>query len=340
LIAICTIEPATLKGEMMTSELRARMSRSMLLLILSASICGCSTVKPSSEYIKSLQQEALSGQIQSGALDVGRDCPTCNPDEAVFAQQIVDAEQRFASGCNGIPGAEASYRIIKTMIGPDNSLPGYQTFVANRMCQVAEKYQSCSAPEHRSVSVGENGTPAGALIGAIEECRAQNPSEADEILNRAIAQESESINRAVLAGDYAGAKPELRIYAALPRADRQRAEEWWATIADEESEAKAESRKTAAEVKNMVCDDTYFARNPETGYGSTVGGLNMRHGGHIGSDNPFDPLAKTDTKESRMATLMWELSNADEVSIADAQKMLQHAYAHAAKDPSYCGAAN
>jgi hypothetical protein len=322
----------------MTSQVRNRMSYGLLLLILSASICGCSTVKPSSEYLKTLQQEALSGQIQSGPLEVGRECPTCSPDEAVLAQQIVDAEQRFASGCKEIAGAEASYRIIKTMIGPDNSIPRYQTFVADRMCQVAEKYQRCAAPDHRLVPVAEDGAPAGALIGAIDECRAHNPDEADEILNRAIAQESESINRAVLAGDYNYAKPELRIYAALPRADRERAEEWRATIADEESDAKAESRKTAAQLKSMVCDETYFARNSENGYGNTLGGLNMRHGGRIGSDNPFDPMAKTDTKESRMATLTWELSNADEVSVGDAQKMLQRAYAHAAKDPTYCGA--
>jgi len=321
----------------MTSQVRARVRRVMLLLVLSGPICACSTVKPSSEYIKNLQQQALSGEIQSGALDVGRECPTCNPDETVLAQQIVDAEQRYRAGCKGTPAAEASYRIIKTMIGPDNSIPGYQTFIANRMCQVAEKYQRCAAPEHRSVAAGENGAPAGALIGAIEECRAHNPDEADEILNRAIAQESESINRAVLAGDLADARRELRIYAALPRADRQRADEWTSTIAAEEVAAKADSRKTAGELRNMVCDETYFVRNPETGYGSTLGGLNMRHGGRIGSDNPFDPLAKTDTRETRMATLSWELSNADEVSVGDAQKMLQRAYAHAAKDPSYCG---
>ncbi len=323
----------------MTSRVRRRISHGMLLLFLSATaaICGCSTVKPSTDYLKNLQQEALRGEVQTASLDVSRECPTCSPDEAIFAQQIVDAEQRFGAGCKGMPSAEASYRMIKTMIQPDNAIAGYKDFVANRMCQVAEKYQACAAPEHRAVAAGDSAAPAGALIAAIDQCRELNPGEADEILNRAIAQESESVNRAVLAGDYADAKPELRIYAALPRSNQQRAEEWRNSIADEESTAKALTAQTSAEIKSMVCDETYFVRNTETGYGNTVGGLNMRHGGRIGPDNPFVPVSKTDTKESRMATLTWELSNADEVSVTEAQKMLRNAYAHAAKDPSYCG---
>ena len=326
----------------MTPRVREHMSHGTLLLFLSASvaICGCSTIKPSTDYLKSLQQAALSGEVQSATLDVAHGCPACSPDEAIFAQQIVDAEQRFGAGCKGMPGAEASYRMIKAMMQPDNSIPGYKDFVGNRMCQVAEKYQTCAAPEHRAVAAGDSAAPAGALIAAIDQCREQNPGEADEILNRAIALESESINRSILAGDYADAKPELRIYAALPRSNQQRAEQWRTSIADEESAAKALTAHSSAEIKDMVCNDSYFVRNPETGYGNTVGGLNMRNGGRIGSDNPFEPVSRTDTKESRMATLTWELSNADEVSVTDAQKMLKNAYAHAAKDPSYCGGSN
>jgi hypothetical protein len=322
----------------MTLRIRERISRGTMLLLLGAAICGCSTVKPSTDYLKNLQQAALRGEIQSGTLDVAHECPTCNPDEAILAQQIVDAEQRFGAGCKEIPGAEASYRMIKATMQPDDLVPGYKNFVDNRMCQVAEKYQACAAPGHRVVSAGDTTGPAGALNAAIDQCREHNPAEADEIVNRAIALESESINRDVLSGDYADAKPELRIYASLPRSNRQRAEEWRTSIADEEFAAKTLSMQTSAELKAMVCDDSYFVRNPETGYGNTVGGLNMRKGGRIGSDNPFEPVSKIDTKESRMATLIWELSNADEISMADAQKMLQRAYARAAKDRSYCGA--
>jgi hypothetical protein len=324
----------------MTPRIRKRLSHGTMLLFIGAVFCGCSTVKPSTDYVRSLQQAALRGEVQSGPLDVAHECPICNPDEAIFAQQIVDAEQRFGAGCKEIPGAEASYRMIKAMMQSDDLVPGYKNFVDTRMCQVAEKYQACAAPEHRAVSVGDSTGPAGALIAAIDQCREHNPAEADEILNRAIAMESESINRAVLAGNYADAKPELRIYAALPRSNQQRAQEWRTSIADEEFAAKTLSAQTSAELKGMVCDDSYFVRNPETGYGTTVGGLNMRKGGRIGSDNPFWPVSKTDTKESRLASLIWELSNANEISMADAQKMLQRAYARAAKDPSYCGTAD
>lgn len=320
----------------MTPRIRKRLRHGTMLLFLGAAICGCSAAKPSNDYLKSLEQAAMRGEVQSGTLDVARECPTCSPDEAIFAQQIVDAEQRFGARCEEIPAAEASYRMIRTMMQPNDLVPGYQNFVDGRMCQVAEKYQACAAPGHRAVSAGDSTGPAGALNAAIDQCRAHNPSEADEIVNRAVALESESINRAVLSGDYADATPELRIYAALPRSSRQRAEEWRISIADEEVAAKTRSALTSTELKGMVCEDSYFVRNPETGYGNMVGGLNMRHGGRIGSDNPFEPVSKTDTKESRMASLVWELSNADEISTADAQKMLERAYARAARDPSYC----
>jgi len=325
----------------MRSRIRERFGRGLVLLVTCAAVWGgCATVKPSSDYVKNLQQAALRGEAQTGALEVAHECPTCTPDETVFAQQIVAAEQRFGAGCKGIAGAEASYRMIKAMIQPDNSIPGYSGFVANRMCQVAEKYQACAAPEHRELSAGDSAGLAAGLASAIAQCRETNPGEADEILNRAIAAESEAVSRALLSDDYANAKREWRIYAALPRSNKQRAEEWRVSIADEESSAHALHAKTSFELKGMVCDESYFVRNPETGYGVTVGGLNMRNGGRIGSDNPFEPVSKMDTRESRMATLTWELSNADEISMIDAQKMLLSAYQHAAKDPAYCGHAS
>jgi hypothetical protein len=88
----------------------------------------------------------------------------------------------------------------------------------------------------------------------------------------------------------------------------------------------------------MVCDDTYYVQNSETGYASMLGGLNMRRGGRIGPDNPFEQASKTDTKESRMAILSLALSNVEELPLADAREMLTKAYAHASTDKSYCGA--
>jgi len=85
----------------------------------------------------------------------------------------------------------------------------------------------------------------------------------------------------------------------------------------------------------MVCDEDYFVRNPETGYGTTVGGMNVRHGGRIGPDNPFVQISKSDTRESRMAVLTGELSDAEELPASDAQQRLQSAYQRATKDNSY-----
>jgi hypothetical protein len=320
-------------------QFRDRVPHGVLLLLLSASamVGGCSTsTSPSADYLKRLQQTAMRGEFAHPArVEVATECPACDPEETILAQHIVSAEQEFAAGCKGIPGAEASYRKIRTMMEPGNSIPQYESFVTNRMCQVAEQYQACTAPGHRLVPIGRATAPTGALTDAIEQCRESNPAEADEILNRAIAQESESINRAILAGDFADAKPELRLYAALPRSNQQRAEQWRTTIAGEESVQRAAAARTSAQVKNMVCDDSYYVRNPETGYAILVAGMNMRH--RIAPDNPLEHVSTTDTRESRMAVLSWELSNVEELSAADAREMLNEAYARASKDSSYCG---
>jgi hypothetical protein len=223
---------------------------------------------------------------------------------------------------------------------PSNSLPEYATYLANRMCQVVEQYQTCAAPPHRIVPIGDTASPAGALTAMVEQCRESNPAEADEILNRAIAQESESISGALMAGDFAAARRELSVYAALPHSNPQRADEWRNASADEERADKARSARTSAAVKSMVCDENYYVPNPDTGYLRVVGGMNMSHGGRIGPDNPFEQRAPNDTRESRMAMLAWELSNAEELSVSDAQRMLQSAYTRAAKDHSYCASSN
>src|SRR5271166_4001501 len=66
--------------------------------------------------------------------------------------------------------------------GTHQLLPEYGTHLATRMCQVAEQYQTCASPLHPIVPIGDNASPAGALIATIAECRKSNPTEADEIL--------------------------------------------------------------------------------------------------------------------------------------------------------------
>jgi hypothetical protein len=322
---------------------RDRLRRGALLLVLGAcaGLGGCSTIKPSTAYLIGLQQTAMHGGFAPGTeFDLAAQCPRCAPQETAFAQNIINAEQKFGAGCKGIADAEQSYRRVRALMDVRNSIPEYGTFVASRMCQVANQYQVCSTSPHRTVPAGDSADPAGAVTAAIEQCRVSNPAEADEILDRAIAQEGESVNRAVLAGDFASAKPELRVYAALPRSSKARAEEWHTTIASEESADKASNSRLYARIKSMVCDENYYAQNPDTGYAGVVGALNMSHGGRIGPDNPFEPVSQTDTRESRMAVLTWELSNSEELSASDAHQLLQGAYVRAAKDSSYCGTSN
>jgi len=309
------------------------------LLTAGAMSGGCSTARPSAtDYLKSLQQTAMQGDFaRTAAIDVATECPECNPEETAFAQHIVGAEQGFSAGCKGLPRAEASYRQVGTMMESANSIPEYATFVATRMCQVAEQYQICTAPGRRLTPIGDPIAPAGALVEAIDQCRRSNPAEADEILNRAIAQESEFINRAVMAGDLVNAKPELRVYSACPRSSKQRAQQWRATIAQEESAQREVAARISMQVKNMLCDDQYYARNPETGYPSVIAGMNLRHGGKIEADSSVEHLSETDAKETRMATLSWELSIADDLSADQARETLNQAYLRASKDPSYCG---
>jgi hypothetical protein len=327
----------------MMPQFHRRLGRGAFVLMLSAGtlMCGCSTTRPSIVYLKDLQQTAIRGGFASGAsVNVAAECPTCGPEETLLAENIVNAEEKFGAGCKGMPDAEASYRRVRSMMEPTNSIAEYRTYLAARMCQVADQYQGCTALPHRVVPIGSEATPAGALTGAIDQCRESNPAEADEILNRAIAQESESISHALMAGDFATAQREVGVYAALPRSNQQRADEWRNAIADEECAAKAVSARTSARVKRMVCDENYYVHNPDTGYLRTVGGMNMSHGGRIGPDNPFEAPAPNDTRESRMAVLTWELSSAEELSAIDAQRMLQSAYDRAAKDHSYCGSSN
>jgi hypothetical protein len=320
---------------------RIRRGAYTLLLGVSVTVYGCAAAKPSTAYLEGLQQAAMHGGLGPRMnVDVAGECPSCSPEETVFARNIINAEQKFGAGCNAVPDVEASYRRVRSTIDSRNSIPEYRAYVANRMCVVADQYQACTTSPRRVVPAGNSDDPASALTAAIDQCRASNPAEADEILNRAIAQEGESVNRAVLSGDYSIAKPELRIYAALPRSSKLRAEEWRNTIANEESADNAASTRLSARIKSMVCDENYYAQNSETGYANMVGALNMSHGGRIGPDNPFEPVSRTDTKESRMAVLSWELSGSEELSTTDARQMLQSAYDHAAKDSSYCSASS
>jgi hypothetical protein len=341
LTAPVSLNPASGKRGRMMPHFRDRARYAVLLLVLSACAIdgGCSAAKPSSsDYLKSLQQTAMRGEFaRTARVDISAECPACTPEDTIFAQNIVSAEQGFGAGCKGMPAAEASYRKIKTLMEPGNSSPEYETFVTTRRCQVAEQYQTCTAPGHRLVAIGDDLAPAGALVAAIDQCRESNSAEANEILNRAIAQESESINRAVLAGNFASAKPELRVYTALPRSSRQRAEQWRATIAAEESGQRDSAARTSAQVKSMVCDDHYYAHNQETDFATTVAGMNMRHGGKIESDDPVEHVSSTDAKETRLASLSWALSNVEELSASQAREMLNQAYARASKDRSYCG---
>src|SRR5271166_1466325 len=327
----------------MMPQFRRRLRRGAFVLMLGAItlVCGCSTTKPSIIFLKDLQQTAIRGGFASGArANAAAECPNCSPQETLLAENIVNAELKFGAGCKGIPDAAASYRQVRTMMEPTNSLPEYGTHLATRMCQVAEQYQTCASPLHPIVPIGDNASPAGALTATIAECRKSNPAEADEILNRAIAQESESISRALMAGDFATAQREVGVYAALPRSNQQRADEWRTAIADEEWADKAVSTRASARIRSMVCDENYYVHNPDTGYLRTIGGMNMSHGGRIGPDNPFEPPAPNDTRDSRMAVLSWELASAEELSVTDAQRMLQNAYNRAAKDHSYCGSSN
>jgi hypothetical protein len=309
------------------------------LLGATLALGGCSTIKLSTTYLKGLQQIAMQGGFAAGAsVDVAGECPSCSTEETVFAQNVINAEQKFGAGCKGVPDAEASYRSVRAMMNPQNSIPEYSAWVANRLCVVADQYQACSTSPGRVVPAGAGEDPAGALTAAIDECRVSNPAEADDILNRAIAEEGEFVNHAIMSGDYEIAKPELRIYAALPRSSELRAAEWRNTIAGEESADSTARSRISARIKSMVCDESYYAQNPDTGYVNMLGALNMSHGGKIGPDNPFEPVSKTDTKESRMAVLSWELSNSEELPTGDARQMLQSAYDRAAKDSTYCSA--
>jgi hypothetical protein len=323
----------------MMPQFRDRVCHGALLLVLGTSVAlsGCATTRNSADYLRNLQQSAMRGEFaRGGRVDVASICPACNPEEIIFAQNIVEAEQGFGTGCKGMPLAEDSYRKISATMGPINSIPEYQTFVAVRMCEVAEQYQTCTAPGYRVIPISTATAPAGALVAAIDQCRESNQGEANEILNRAIAQEGESVNRAILAGNFADAKPELRVYAALPRSSRQRAEQWRSTIAAEETAHGAAAVRTARQVRNMVCDERCILRNPETGYATIVPGMNLRHGGKIETDNPGEHVSATDAKEARMAMLGSELSNAEELSATEARDLLNQAYARASKDRSYC----
>src|ERR1700684_144609 len=109
-------------------RLRDRIRRGAYALLLGAALAlaGCFTVKPSTTYLKGLQQIAMQGGFAAGAsIDVVGECPSWGPEETVFAQNIIDAEQKFGAGCKGVPDAEASYRSVRAMMNPQNSIPEY-----------------------------------------------------------------------------------------------------------------------------------------------------------------------------------------------------------------------
>ena len=320
----------------MQHHLRVRIG-ALVLLTGCATLGGCSTVKPSTAYLNNLQQIAMHRGFASGARsDVYGECPSCSVGEAAFAQNIIDAELNYARGCGGVADAEANYQRVRAMMDPSNSTPAYQAFVSDRVCRIADRYQKCATSPERSIAAGDRNNPAGALTAAIDQCRMTNPAQADEILDRAIADKEDAINRALLSDDYATAARELRVYAALPRANQQRAEQWRSTIENEESADHATRKRIAGRVRSMVCDEHYDVRNPETGYAKTVSGLNMRNGGKIVPENPYQPVSRADTPETRMTMLAWELSNLEDMPSGDAREMLQRAYDRAHRDSSYC----
>ena len=223
----------------------ALLGSALMLIVSSSFISGCSRNSASVDYLKGLQRTAVQGSLaRLGNVDAAQQCPTCNESELGAARAIIAAEKGMAGGCHGLPTAESNYRFLEQSFGQGGlpAEPAYQDFIQRRTCVVASKYQECTDPGHRRLSIADESSPAGALVTVIDVCRNYNPLEADEILDRAIAREADAISFDILASDWKHVQPELNVYEALPRSNKERLAQWRSAIDKEET---AESKPPA-----------------------------------------------------------------------------------------------
>jgi len=230
-----------------------------LSLLIAACVCvlqGCSKSSASSAYLQGLEQRAIAGDLaRAGNVDLAVECPACNADEIAFAQNVVAAEKGMARGCAGLPAAESSYRNVARLADPVTlpTSPEYQEFVGQQTCEAAGRYERCTEPANRRISISDASGPAGALIEAIDSCRKYNPAAAEDIVNLAIAHEAQAITEDLMAAKYDRAKPELRIYDALPRSNKERVAQWRMALSQRPDQSHDELRlvdpKEAAEAR-------------------------------------------------------------------------------------------
>lgn len=308
------------------------------VFIFSALLSGCSTGHGSHEYLVGLQQSAMSGSL--GHSDIGEaseQCPKCTPDEMAFAQRIVSAEHGMSRVCAGLPTAETNYRQIRMLIGSGDMplAPGYQEFVNSRMCIAADHYATCTDPSARHLSAGDPSNPAGNLLGAIAECRASNPDAAAEIVDRVLEQEAQAISNGLLSGDFKQADREIRIYAAMPRANQGRVDQWRDAITEAERGRRVALRRASARAKQMVCEPSVkYVDTDEKGEPLQVSmpGLNARKVKHADDDGSDDAVKAT--SDQKMGDLVAVLANETSLSMADSRRILSSSYDLALKDPS------
>jgi hypothetical protein len=210
----------------------------MLIASASAVLSGCSRNVSSAEYLEGLQKAAVQGSLgHISNIDASAECPTCSADQLELAKAMVAAEKGMEGGCRNLPAAESSYRFIEQSLSKGNlsAQSDYLDFIQHRTCVVAQKYQECTEPGDRHLLIADQSGPAGALVAAIDECRKSNPLEADEILDRAIAREAQEISIDILSSDWDRATPELKIYEALPRSNKDRVAQWRSAMTKEEA---------------------------------------------------------------------------------------------------------
>jgi hypothetical protein len=310
-------------------------------IIFCALLSGCSAHNGSHEYLVGLQTAAMNGSVsQSDIAAASEQCPKCTPDELAFAQRIVAAEHGMNEVCAGLPTAETNYRQIRMLIGAGDVpvAPGYQEFVNNRMCIAADHYATCTDPAARHLSPGDPANPAGNLLGAISECRASNPDAAAEVVNRVLSQEAQAISNGLLSGDFKQADHEVRIYAAMPRANQGRVEQWRDSITEGEHGRRVALRRASARAKQMVCQPSVrYVDTNEKGEAMQVSmpGLNLHKTRHTDEDG--DEEAVQSTPDQKMNDLVALLANETNLSLADSRRILTSSYDLALKDPgSFC----
>ena len=308
------------------------------VIIFCALLSGCSTNNGSHEYLIGLQKAAMNGSLGQGDLsDVSEQCPKCTPDEMAFAQRIVEAERGMSKICAGLPTAETNYRQIRMLMSSGDMplAPGYQEFVNSRTCAAADQYATCTDPAARHLSAGDPSSPAGNLLGAIAECRASNPDAAAEIVNRVLAQEAQAISNGLLGGDFKQADREVRIYAAMPRANQGRVDQWRDAITEGQRDHRVALRRASARAKHMVCDPSVrYMDTDEKGEPLQVSmpGMNVRKVKRTDADGNEEVVRATPNQ--KMGDLVALLANETSLSLADARRILSNSYDLALKDPS------